>query len=244
VLDGSCKFLIIGALLISPAYAADAPKTLKACTVAWPPFVTSEGGAIAGSDTKILQEAAKKLGFAEVKIENVPWKRCLKMAEEGTVDIVYPASKKPDREAYLTYPNTPLHPVSYVFVTKVGAKHDWTTKKAVASLPQPIGIPLGYSIAEQLHKEAGAQFDENAKDDQVNVQKLMLGRVGTIIIEKMNGLGLIKELKATDQLVMLDPAYFKDKEYYITVSKKSPVADELTKGLDHVLPGLVPKNAG
>lgn len=220
---------------------AESPKTLTACTVAWPPFVVSESGKISGSDTKILQDAAKKMGYAEVKIEDVPWKRCLKMAEEGTVDIVYPASKKPDREVYLHYPQTPLHPVSYVFVTKKGAAQEWTTKKDVSSLPQPIGIPLGYSIAEQLRNEKGAKFDENAKDDQTNVQKLILGRVGTIIIEKMNGEAIIKELKANDKITVLDVPYFKDKEYYVTFSKKSPEAEHLKKSLDTVLPGLVPK---
>lgn len=239
--DGSLRTAILSILLIGVAQAAEAPKTLRACTVAWPPFVTEKDGKFDGSDTKILQEAAKKLGYAEVKIEDVPWKRCLKMAEEGTVDIVYPASKKPDREVYLDYPKTPLHPVSYVFVTKAGAKEDWSTKKSVASLPQPIGIPLGYSISEQLHKEAGAQFDEGAMDDRVNMQKLAMGRVGTIIIEKMNGLDLMEELKATQTLTMLPEPYYKDKEYYITVSKKSPNAAELTAGLDKVLPGLVPK---
>ncbi len=234
--------IVAGAILVAHV-KAEPPKTLRACTVAWPPFVVSEGGNISGSDTKILQDALKKLGY-ELKIDDVPWKRCLKMAEEGTIDIVYPASKKPDREVYLHYPATPLHPVSYVFVTKVGSKQEWTTKKDVSSLPQPIGIPLGYSIAEQLRKEKGAQFDENAKDDQVNIQKLILGRVGTIIIEKMNGQDLLNVLKANDKLSMLDVPYFKDKEYYVTVSKKSPVAAELVKGLDKVLPDMVPKTAG
>lgn len=238
----SANFLT-GILLLSQANA-ESPKTLKACTVAWPPFVTTEGGKISGSDTKILQDAAQKMGYAEVLVEDVPWKRCLKMAEDGTVDIVYPASKKPDREVYLFYPQTPLHPVSYVFVTKVGAAQNWSGKKDVSSLPQPIGIPLGYSIAEQLRKEPGAKFDENAKDDLVNVQKLILGRVGTIIIEKMNGHALIKELKADSKLTMIDEPYFKDKEYYITVSKKSPNAEDLMKKLDAVLPAMVPKNNG
>jgi len=234
---------LFGVLLVVSA-TAQAPKTLRACTVAWPPFVTINGGKIAGSDTRILQVVAQKLGFSAVEISDIPWKRCLKMAEEGSMDIVYPASKNPEREAYLHYPQTALHPVSYVFVTKAGARQEWTTKKDVSSLPQPIGIPLGYSIAEQLHKEKGVQFDENVKDDESNLQKLVLGRVGTIIIEKMNGLDLIEELKETAELVMLDVPYFKDKEYYITVSKKSPHIAELMTSLDKVLPGLVPKNTG
>jgi polar amino acid transport system substrate-binding protein len=241
VLDGF-KYLLFGAILIPHAYG-DAPKTLKACTVVWSPFVTSEGGVFAGSDTKVLQEAVQKLGYTDLKIEDVPWKRCLKMAEEGTVDIVYPASKNTEREAYLHYPKMPLHPVSYVFVTKVGSAEGWTTKKDVSSLPQPIGIPLGYSVAEQLHKESGAQFDETSKDDQVNMQKLVLGRVGTIIIEKMNGLDLMKQLNVADKLTILNQPY-EGKDYYVTVSKKSPNAQALIEGLNKILPELVPKNAG
>jgi polar amino acid transport system substrate-binding protein len=239
------KGIWLASLLLVSHVNAQTPKTLKACTVAWPPFVISEGGKIDGSDTKILQAAALKLGY-DLKIDDIPWKRCLKMAEEGTVDIVYPASKNPEREVYLDYPKTPLHPVSYVFVIKTGSKQEWTTKKDVSSLPQPIGIPLGYSIAEQLRKETGVKLDENAKDDKVNLQKLIAkpARVETIIIEKMNGLDLIQEMKVADKLTMLDVPYFKDKEYYITVSKKSPYAAELTKALDTVLPGMVPKSTG
>lgn len=221
---------------------ADTPKTLTACTVAWPPFVVIKDKDISGSDTKTLQVLARKMGYANVQVEEIPWKRCLKMAEEGKVDIVYPASLKPDREVYLYYPKTPLHPVSYVFVTKKGSPQAWTTQKLVASLPQPIGIPLGYSIAEQLRKEPDAKFDENAKDDMMNVQKLLLGRVGTIIIEKMNAKAIIAELKVEDKLEILDVPYFKDKEYYVTVSKKSAVIEDLMYKLDKELPALVSKN--
>lgn len=221
---------------------AESPKTLKACTVSWPPFVVMEGNVVGGSDTTILRNLVKKMGFADVEVEEVPWKRCLKLAEEGQVDIVYPASKKPDREVYLHYPKIPLHPVSYVFVTTKDAPQSWTSDKKVSSLPQPIGIPLGYSIAEKLRLEPDAKFDENSKDDLVNIQKLLLGRVGTIIIEKMNAKALIESLKASDKLVILDQPYHKDKEYYVTISKKSPVFDELVKKMDAELPALVPKH--
>lgn len=235
--NGLLKFLL-SALLVSSSQA-EAPKVVRACTVAWHPFVSTVDGKVSGNDTEVLQKAVKEIGCDRVEVQDVPWKRCLKMAEDGEVDVIYPASKSPDREFFLHYPQTALHHVSYVFITKVDAQQEWSTKRDVSSLPQPIGIPLGYSVSEQLHKEKGARFDENAKDDRTNLEKLSLGRVGTIIIERMSGLDLMHKLKADKTLVMLDPPYLQDKEYYIAVSKKSAIAIDLRNALDKVLPKLV-----
>ena len=217
----------------SSVFAAEPNSTnLKACMVLWPPFITKAGDEIKGPDTDILKLIAERKGYT-VQIQEIPWKRCLEMAEKGEVDIVYSASKNSDREAFLYYPKTQLHTTRYVFVTKPNVKTDWATSKDPKSLPQPIGSVLGYSVTDDL-KAKQVKVDDGATTDPQNLDKFLGGRVQSFIIEESVLKALLegKYAKNKSEVNVLEPPYEDNKDYYITISKKSPQGEKVLKDFE------------
>ncbi|MGB0935013.1 MAG: substrate-binding periplasmic protein, partial [Alphaproteobacteria bacterium] len=153
------------------------------------------------------------------------------------------ASKKPDRKKYLLYPQMPLHELKYVFVTKPDDKirQSWEQNMDLSVIPDPIGIPLGFSIAEKLRRDTKARIYEGAKDDEQNLQLLLKDRVNSIVIESIVAKWAVNANNASDKVQILDKRpYTKDgKRYYITVSKKyggnETEAQKLVSEIDHHL---------
>lgn len=239
-LNGLFASLIMASLALSAHAATPAPRPLKACAVEWQPFIVIKDKQFSGIDTHILRDALTRIGFKDVQIDEVPWKRCLKLAEDGEYDIVFSASKNEEREKFLLFPKTPLHVLKYVFVVPAKVEEKWTSENKVSTLPQPIGIPLGYSLTDRLKAEKGVTVDDTSKNDETNINKMMLGRVGTILIESINAHFLLDKLKLTTEAKLLSPPYSDDKAYYITVSKKAKDAQAIVDALDSVLPKVLP----
>ena len=238
------KFLFIG--LVSStgfgfAQAAELkPRPLKVCTVAWPPYTIVKDKQIKGYHTEIVEKAIEALGFPKPTVNEIPWKRCLRLVETGQYDVVYSASKNPEREAYLHYPKTPLQTLSYVFMVKENAEEKWSVDQKASSLPQPIGVPAGFSVSKKLHKEENVKLDESARDDEMNMKKLEMNRVGTIIIESTSAKMVTEKLGIKD-IKALEPAYAKGKDYFIAVSKKIDDGQALVSEIDRVLPSTLAK---
>ena len=214
-------------LLAVPAKTVSATQpVINACTVDWPPFTIANGNSITGIDTEIVQEAAKRMGY-QLNISIIPWKRCLQLARDtDQIDIVYSASKSPDREKFLRYTSKPLHTLNFVFAVKGNSPNGWTgTNYSV--LPQPIGIPLGYSVTKKLKDIPGVTLDENSNNDLQNIQKFKNNRVKTIVMERtvLAHLTKTQDVKVTT----LDPPVDGGKEYFITVSNKSKHPELLPK---------------
>lgn len=221
--------------------ASGAAEALKVCTTEWPPFtVGSEGAAVSGVHTAAITEAFKRLDHP-VKIENVSWDRCWKEVEKGTYDVIYSASFKPERAESTLYPKVPLQTLSYVAVIRKGTAHTWDGKDA-AKLPQPIASPRGFSITSDLKKTAGAQIDDGALKDVQNLQKLLIQRVGSVVVEATVAKVLLTQLKAEDKLEILAAPVQSGKDYFVVVSRKfggSPAAAQaLVDRLDPVLADL------
>ncbi|MCP4922855.1 MAG: transporter substrate-binding domain-containing protein [bacterium] len=189
------------------------------CTVSWPPYtVHSDSGEISGTHTNLTRQILQELSMT-ADIKEIPWKRCLKMAEKGKVAFVYSASRKTDREAYMAYPTKALQSLSYVVIALQGTKSKWGKDKNPLSLKMPVSIPLGFSIGDELTK-AGVKVDSSVLDDRQSLDKLLKGRVPVAIIE----LGVLDKLLAEkspeerSKIKILYPAYTEGKDYFITVS--------------------------
>ncbi|MEB3702670.1 ABC-type amino acid transport/signal transduction system [Candidatus Bealeia paramacronuclearis] len=228
-------FIFINTIFLSVSSLSAAETSqkiaLKACTVMWPPFITKKEGTqdIEGPDTEILKLIASRQNY-EISIQEVPWKRCLNMAQTGDVDIVFSASDKAERREFLLYPKTQLHTTRYVFAVKPDTKTDWATSKDPKSLPQPVGSVLGYSVTDEL-KGKQVKVDDGATTDPQNVDKFFSGRINSFVIEEsvLNALlaGKYAEDKKSKGIEILKPPYEDSKNYYITISKtagKSPEA--------------------
>jgi len=217
------QHLFLGAALLGCTQLVQAAeqKTLKACMVQWAPFITVDAKTkeVGGPDTEALRLVAKDIGY-DVNIQEVPWKRCLEMAKNGEMDIVYAASYKPERTDSLLYPKTPLHETQYVFVTKIGQKVTWDADKAASDFPQPVASVLGYSVTDELGKIKGLKVDSGAVNDKQNLAKLEKDRVKAILIEKTVLSSLLKADVGT-KFEVIDPPFEDKKAYFITVGHRA-----------------------
>lgn len=212
-------------------------EALKICTTDWPPFTIGQGEAVKGIHTEVVREAVKRIG-AEAKIESVPWARCLSELGNGGYDVAYAASFRADRAEIALYPKTPLQTLAYVVVVTNDVAGD---AKDLAKLPQPILIPKGYSIADEVKKAAGVQVEDTAQTDLQNLQKLLAGRARTAVVEITVAKALIKTLDAGAKLKLLDPPVQAGRDYFLLVSKKQgggTGAQGLADRLDKVLAEL------
>ena len=74
-------------------------RKLKFCgdKAGWPPYTYELDGSVKGYDIDVLDQLLKPEGI-EYQVYMLPWKRCLKFVEDGTIDVVVSASGTKQRE--------------------------------------------------------------------------------------------------------------------------------------------------
>ncbi|ODN41794.1 substrate-binding periplasmic protein [Piscirickettsia litoralis] len=206
-------------------------KTVKICADKnyWYPFVFTKDGQVTGLQTDIIKAALTKAGF-EYSITPLPWKRCLSEMKKGKVDAAATASYKAKRAVYMNYPkdaatakesNWRVSQVAYVVVSL--AKDNYNYSGDLKTLPQPVYVPSGYSIAEDLRK-LGLKVDDKAKSDLNNFKKLKRIKKGSVVTLLQLAQAVIKSPGMEDIFVIQkDP--IKSKSYYLPFSKKSSLTE-------------------
>lgn len=212
------SFIIITLFFFSSPLMA---KNFRICSTAdWPPYeaVNPKTKKVEGTSVDIV----KKVFDGKVDIMPLPWARCLAMNKAGTVDGVFSVSRNEDREKYLIYPEEEIFKASYRFVVLKGTDCKYCKDNSnLMALPQPVGGPRGYSVVKKLKKAApNLKIDDSAPGDEINIEKLLAGRVKSIIINPDVLTALDKKKKIMHRLQIIDPPYVAGKPYYIGVSKK------------------------
>ncbi len=130
-----------------------------------------------------------------IKVENgfFPWKRSLKMVENGTWDGTIGWAKSPEREN-LFYISEPLYHGIYVFFHLKNTKFNWKSIDDLQGIEA--GVTLGY-VDEEMFKSMKASgknvIYSVATTDFQNFKKLIAGRIKIFASQKDVGLTCIKE---------------------------------------------------
>lgn len=164
---------------------ATPPLALQLCyeRIDIPPWRTVDGR---GLNLDLLRMAAARSGVT-VEFVTLPWKRCLSEMRDGAVHGVFAASFSADRLVFGAYPggNPPdpalqLYTDGYSLVRRKGEAMTWDGK-TLSGLTGPVGVQIGYSVANDLRK-LGIAVDESSQTAKELMQKLQLGRVGAAAI--------------------------------------------------------------
>ncbi len=204
-------------------------KTISICSDAnyWFPYTFDENGVSKGLHVDIVTNALTKLG-KKVVIEPLPWKRCLFSAKKGKYDAVISASFKQGRAEYLYYPEGAalggfskqrLSQVEYTILTLKSNAFDFDGD--FSKIPEPVRVPLGYSIADDLSKK-GLFVKTSTKGIYNSLRYLVNNRTGSIVTTKD-----IAMLVAKDKSIALhiSSAPIKSKSYFMAFSKKAALTD-------------------
>ncbi|WP_374000170.1 substrate-binding periplasmic protein [Bdellovibrio bacteriovorus] len=132
--------------LFSPS--AEAQK-IRFASDPYPPFIYEERGVPKGTSLPLL---AKMLGVKEsdLDVKIIPWKRALKEAEDGSVDIIGPMQVDP-KKTYLTYTKQVIKTEEALWAlanNQYLSQMHWQTTQDLRHYS--IGYVLGYEYGEPL----------------------------------------------------------------------------------------------
>jgi polar amino acid transport system substrate-binding protein len=184
-------FISAATLLLSSQAIAGQKITICSDNNFWYPFPFVKDNISVGLHLDIISQALRNEGF-EPEFKPLPWKRCLGEAEAGTVDAIATASYKDERAVFLNYPKdaatdkqSPLRvtQVEWVVVTSSADEHGKPNSYVFAgdlkTLPQPVRVPTGYSIIDDL-KKADLKIEE-ASGSEANFRKLVRDHSGSVV---------------------------------------------------------------
>lgn len=167
--------ILIGLL---PARAADPARVLIYGDAAYPPYSYVEQGQFRGLYVEALREIAQGLApDYEIELRPVPWRRGLRMLEQGEALVLFPPYRRAERE-YIARYSPPLLTETVVLVCREGLQ------PLPRSFPAQfaglrIGVNAGFALSDGLveARQKGLVQVEDAVDSLANLRKLQLGHL-------------------------------------------------------------------
>ncbi|HXH54343.1 MAG TPA: transporter substrate-binding domain-containing protein [Gammaproteobacteria bacterium] len=226
--------ILLGFLSFFAATPSLANNKILICTDTnfWYPFTYLKDKEPAGLHIDIIRTALQSLGY-EAQFKATSWKQCLSDAEEGLVDAVATTSYRDDRAAYLNYPEgaavdkkSPwrVSQVGYVLVTssldKQGKKNTYRFNGNFKKVPEPVRVPIHYSVAHDLKKE-GLKVREG-KESLYNFQQLAQTRTGSVVDIEDVALYFKAQPQFADKLT-IQKRRLNYKSYFLAFSKSGSV---------------------
>ncbi len=194
----------------------------------WYPFTLVRNGQPAGIHVELVKLAIENVGM-EAKFLAMPWKRCLRENEQGRVDAVVSASYKAKRAKYLYFPDdaalskkSPLRLMQIEYVVVTLKKDHYTFTGNLSTLPVPVRIPAGYSLADDLKKK-GINVDDSSQSDTANIQKLVRDKEGSVVL--IPELATLLDARVANKGKLdISKIPISSKSYYVAFSKKTKIA--------------------
>ncbi|SFN58101.1 polar amino acid transport system substrate-binding protein [Formivibrio citricus] len=162
------------------------------------PYSYKENGKVAGPFADIVQAACDRLKV-ECTMEIFPWRRALRMAEEGQVSGLFGVAKTPEREKAF-YLSEPILDTAYSFFAPVSSQFSYQRVEDLNGYTVGVYGPSATSKA----LENVAQGKTNIVIEVANltaIKKLIGGRYGDkalVLVNREVGLSLLKEEKITN----------------------------------------------
>ncbi len=215
--------MLLAALVLPGAVGA---KPLVACGhPIYPPLSWDHNGQLSGVAPDVVQRLFGELGYNVQLDVRANWKRCLREAREGQVDIVVSAYITDERLEYLSYANDYVldDPVA-VFVNRqrrfaFGRLEDLDNKTA--------GLLLGDSFGDRFDRfvRRNGRVEWVSRGEQ-NFSKLALGRIDYMPLGRETGRLQSLKLNLEGKVEPL-PRTLTTEHYYIAVRRGGELEQHL-----------------
>lgn len=193
---------ILTLLLLCPLMSVASPHPIKVVVYAddsYPPYSYSVIGEPKGIYTEILKLIFSKMTSYEVTIQPIPWKRGLKLLEQGKGFALYPPYYYADRRDYISPYSSPILPEEVV----VFCHPDSISDRQLNEWPNDFfGLTIGINEAFALGGDAFWQavnkkklFILSAKGNQTALINLYKRRSDCYINDKLSILWDVQRLK-------------------------------------------------
>lgn len=183
---GVLYLLLLAMMPAAQAQGAAAPSRFRLCSmdVDYEPYGNVQG---TGQLQYLMQQASRVL---EVELERyiAPRRRCIEQIKAGLVDGMFGAYS-PERAQYAVFPMAGAEPDEkksvatprYFVYRRKGALLTWDGQRFGGLGEGRIGVESGFSfIIEQLQRQQ-VPYDDGAKTLELNLAKLVAGRLDGVI---------------------------------------------------------------
>lgn len=226
--------VLMGALIFAlglPGWAQQGTETVEALTVTVganhaPPYRILEGGKATGLYIDIFEEIADRLGW-DVNYREAPFRRVLRMVQQGQVDIMLGPLETEDRTRMMEFVAPAFPPERRLFFY-MDERHRIDGYSDLYG--RAIGVLEGASYFSRFDDDP-----ELLKESAPRYENLMLmmqkGRVDVVIAPELVGLYTVQKLGMD---VSVSPFFVPGERSYIAVSKTSPAlryADDIRAAL-------------
>ncbi len=224
--------LVAGALLWFLACTSWAePQKITMCNVHWPPFiVVQQGEKVQGSWVELLNTVFKQLPQYTLRIENVPWKRCLLLIDEGVMDGTFALVKTPERMMFMDFTTKIISDRSMIWYSTHVFPEPFNWHKYQDLSHHVTGVVRGESFNPEIDELISSKKIqvEYVTNDAQNFMKLASGRIDITVKNERVGWTLINELNLHSQVnAAVKPAY--EKPRFISFSQKKNYQDLIFK---------------
>lgn len=213
--------ILLAAMTLSVG-AQQGTETVPALTVTVgadhaPPYRIIEGEPLAGLYVDIFREITDRLGW-KAHYREAPFRRVLRMLQQGEVDVMLGALEAQGREDYMAFIAPAFPPDRRLFLYMDEANR---IERYADLYGKTIGVMEGASYFtrfdgdEQLRKEPAPRY----KNLMLMMDK---GRVDVVIVPELLGMYTVRELELP---VKVSPFFVPGKRSWIAVAKTSPVLE-------------------
>lgn len=153
------------------------------------PWLRRDGS---GLNMLMVQRVGQRVGRA-VRVELLPWRRCLQSLQENRVDGAFKASFKPERLKMGAYPmrgglpdaSRAMLDESYHLYRLKGSSVQWDGQR-VTGLDGRVGAQAGFSVVDVL-KRLSLPTESGTKSPETLLTMLQRGRLGAVALQTSQG---------------------------------------------------------
>ena len=218
-------------VLVFPAWAQQGTETVEPLTITVganhaPPYRILQGGEKTGLYVEIFEEIAERLGW-EVHYREAPFRRVLRMVQQGEVDVMLGPLETEERAELMEFVAPAFPPERRLFFY-LNKEH--RIERYADLYGRAIGVLEGASYFPRFDDD-----EDLLKEPAPRYENLMLmlqkGRVDVVIAPELVGLYTVEKLGLD---VEVSPFFVPGERSYIAVAKNSPViqyADDIRAAL-------------
>lgn len=218
-------------VLVFPAWAQQGTETVEPLTITVganhaPPYRIIENGERTGLYVEIFEEIAERLGW-EVHYREAPFRRVLRMVQQGEVDVMLGPLETEERAELMEFVAPAFPPERRLFFY-LNKEH--RIERYADLYGRAIGVLEGASYFPRFDDD-----EDLLKEPAPRYENLMLmlqkGRVDVVIAPELVGLYAVEKLGLD---VEVSPFFVPGERSYIAVAKNSPViqyADDIRAAL-------------
>lgn len=195
----------------------------------WPPWTSEKYGKTEqGIAVNIINGIFRKTKD-EIKIELHPWKRVLSMVRYGQADGILMVKPSKETSDFLLYTDPIFMSKEVLCFNKIKTP-DFKWSQVTDLKKFKIGTNLGYYYGNFSEKAHLLNLNiETAKNLNINLKKLSMGRVDLVVCDYTALIKLLKDNPEMSKIISISPKPVHTWKYSIGISKNSDMALKLDR---------------